>query len=490
MSLGLLFLARAGVPAVRATASPPRVLVVLAEFPEYSHLASRLQLSRLMFGTVGLYFSEVSYGKFLLDGNVTDWITLPRVYQQYTNGSQFDSEQVARDSFTVASRTYNLTEFGFFVLVLSFYPSGTGDYIALKDPIITSTGTVRGFSVLEEDSDWTGYARAVALSFGLWKIDTRINGLGFLDIAAQGSGDMSAWSKRFLGWINDSQVLSYDLPPSRTISSIDSIEQPSAGYYAISIGTGVGQYFLEARKPVGYDQPNPAEEGIAVLFIPEGNAAISLKTLLVPDSPSKSVFLDLASDLSFVALNETRSGFLVLIGSVQDGRGAQRTLYILSEAESSIQAAEDGNRVAGLDLAEQLDSDAHDLFAEGRFQEAAALAASAQTTAQAAVVPPDYSQSLALIAQAESLGTQVQSLSLHGTDVVIYGNSQLRLAKQSFIAKNFTVARQQAQAAIDAYNKAKQIAFTDSIIGWVSDISLIIPVLILAVVLRHQLRSG
>jgi hypothetical protein len=489
-SLCLLFLASSGVPSVGASAVPSTVLVVLAEFPEYPHLASRSQISHLIFGTVGHYFGNVSYGRFELGGNVTEWITLPRVYQQYTSGSHFDSEAVARDAFSAASRTYNLTSFGFFVLVLSFYPSGTSDYITLNVPVNTISGTVTRFSVLEEDSDWTGYAHAIALSIGLWKVNSRISGLGSLDIAAQGSGDMSAWSKRFLGWINDSQVLTYGLPPGRTISNIDSIEQASAGYYAISIDIGVGQYFLEARKPIGYDQVNPADNGIVVLFIPQGNGSISQRMLLVPDSPSKSVFLDLTSDLSLVALNQTRSGFLVLIGRVQDGRDAQRTLYLLSQADSSIQAAEDGNRVAGLDLAQQLDSSAHELFTEGRFQEAAALASSAQTTAQGAVIPPDYSQSVALIAQAESLASQVQGLSSHSTGVVVYGNSQLQLAKASFIAKNFTIARQQAQAAIDAYNRAKQIALTDSILEWVSDASLIVPVVLLAIVLRYQLRSS
>ena len=431
----------------------------------------------------------MSYGKLILGGNVTEWITLPRVYQQYLVGGQFDSEQVARDSFSVASHAYNLTSFGSYLLVLSFYP-GSGDYITLKTPVMTGTGTVGGFSVLEEDSDWTGYARAVALSIGLWKVSSRISGLGSLDIAAQGSGDMSAWSKLYLGWINDSQIVSYQIPPSRIISSIDAIEQPSAGHYAIMIDAGVGEYFLEARKPVGYDQLNAGDKGISVLFIPEGNASISVRALLVPYSASKSTFLDLSADLSFVALNETESGFLVLIGSVQDGRDAQRTLYLLSQADASIQAAKDGNRVAGLDLAEQLDKDAQKLFSEARFQEAAALAGSAQTTAQAAEVPPDYTQSLNLIAQAESLQSQVQGLSPHSIDAVTYGNSQVELAKQSFIAKNFTLARQQAQAAIDAYNRAKQIAVTDSVFQWVSNISLIIPVVLLAAVLRHQLRSG
>lgn len=491
-SLSLLFLLHPIVQTVWAStpSGTQSILVVLAEFPEYPHLANRAQVSHVLFGTVGHYFSQVSYGKLILSGNITEWITLPRVYQQYRVGDQFDLEQVARDSFSVASHVYNLTSFESYMLVLSFYPSSSGDYINLKAPVITSSGTVGGFSVLEEDSDWTGYARAVALSIGLWKVSSRISGLGSLDITAQGTGDMSAWSKLYLGWINDSQILSYQVPPSRIISGIDAIEQPSSGHYAISVGAGVGEYFLEARKPVGYDQLNAGDEGVSVLFIPEGNASISLRALLVTYSASKSIFLDPAADLSFVALNETASGFLVLIGSVQDGRDAQRTLYLISQADASIQAAEDGNRVAGLDLAEQLDKDARSLFTEGRFQEAAALAGSAQTTAQAAEVPPDYTQALTLIAQAESIQSQVQDLSSHSNDEVAYGNSQVELAKQSFIAKNFTLARQQAQAAIDAYNAAKQISFTDSVLQWVSNISLIIPVVLLAVVLRHQLRSG
>jgi hypothetical protein len=463
---------------------------VLTQFPEYPHLASRSQISRIFFGTVGHYFSEVSYGKLSLSGNVTDWITLPRVYQEYASRNQFDSEQVARDAFFAASHIYNLTSFDAFILVLSFYPSGTVDYVVLKEPIITATGIAHAFSILEEDSDWTGYARATALSIGLWRVSSRINGLGSLDIAAQGSGDMSAWSKLYLGWINGSQVLTYKVAPTRVIFRIDVIEQLSAGYYAASIETGVGQYFLEARSPVGYDQLNAAEKGIAVLFIPEGNASISLGALLVPYSVSKSVFLDLASDLSFIALNETSSGYTVLIGNVQDGRDAQRTLYLISQADSSIQGAEGENRVAGLDLAEQLVNGARSLFTEGRFQEAAALAASAQTTAQGAVVPAEYEQSLALIAQAESLSSEVQGISSGGQEAVAYGNSELQLAKQSFIAKNFTIARQEAQAAIDSYNRAKQISLSDSILGWVSNLSLAVPVIVLVVVLRHQLRSS
>jgi len=128
---------------------------------------------------------------------------------------------------------------------------------------------------------------------------------------------------------------------------------------------------------------------------------------------------------------------------------------------------------------------------KGRFQEAAALAVSSQTTAQNAMVPPDYTRSIALIAQAEGLRDHVQALrSAKSAELTSYGNNQLNLAKQSFIAKNFTLARQEAQEAIDAYNRAKQIDFDESIVAWLGNISLIVPVMILVILLRHQLRSG
>lgn len=467
-------------------------LLVLVEFPDYPHLASRSQISHLFLNTVSHYFTEISYGKLSLNGNVTNWITLPQLYAHYAPAGNFDIERVAKDSFSVASQNWNLTSFNDFVLVLSFYPDSTGEFIMPKNPVITTTGTVRGFAVVEEDQDWPAYAHALSLSMGLWKWENRIVGLRSLDIGAGGSGDMSGWSKLQLGWINDTQVLSSVIPPAKVIHSVNSIENAGGRIYAIRIFTGEGEYFLEARQPIGYDQLNRDDHGVAVLFIPENtNLSISFRAFLEPESVSKATYLDLGFDLSFTVLNETATEFSVLVGSVQDGRDAQRALYTISQADSAIQIAEGENRIAGLDLAQQLTNNAHDLFTEGRFQEATALASSAQITAQAAVVPPDYGQSIALIAQAEALRIQVQGVSsMREADLLNYGNTQLQLAQQSFIAKDFTLSRQQAQAAIDTYNSAKQIEVTDQILKWVSIISLTVPVIILAIVLRYQLRGN
>ena len=62
------------------------------------------------------------------------------------------------------------------------------------------------FAVVEEDRDWSAYAHAFALSLGLWRLQAQLAGLGTNRHGSNGDGDMSAWSKLALGWINDSQV--------------------------------------------------------------------------------------------------------------------------------------------------------------------------------------------------------------------------------------------------------------------------------------------
>ena len=126
----------------------------------------------------------------------------------------------------------------------------------------------------------------------------------------------------------------------------------------------------------------------------------------------------------------------------------------------------------------------------GQFVEAEALALSAETTANGANVPSDYSQSVQLIAQADELKNQAQSLSsTQGLALATLGNAQLESAKQAFVAKNFTFAKQDAQTAIDLFNRAKQLDFTDRVVGILSNLALIIPVAVLVYAIRYQLKS-
>jgi hypothetical protein len=469
-----------------------RVLLVLADFPEYQHLSSRSDITHLFFGVVARYFTDVSYGRLSINGNSTDWITLPKLYDQYkVLGGQPDILAIAKDAFLAASQTFNFTSFDETYLVLSFYPSLTADYIQPPKQIPTKTGFVPAFAVVEEDRDWSAYARGFALSISLWNYRTQLTGLGQLDVASSGAGDMSAWSKLLLGWINDSEVLTVVAPPTKQIVTVSPIEAAQAQTYALRIYLGQDKdYFIEVREPLGYDRNNLQGYGVVVLYVPPSNASLQFKTALQPNNVGTAIFLDSEADLSVVVLNQTQTGFRLLIGGVQDGRDAQRTLYASSRATLAIQAAESENRINGLDLAKQLATNAYSLFTLGRFQEAAALAVSAETTANSASVPPEYSESVQLISMAEGLKNETVGLvSLQSLALVAQGKIQLDAAKQAFNAKNFTLAMRSAQGSIDLFNRAKQIDFTERIFGWVSTLALAIPVAILAYALRYQLKS-
>jgi hypothetical protein len=152
--------------------------------------------------------------------------------------------------------------------------------------------------------------------------------------------------------------------------------------------------------------------------------------------------------------------------------------------------AESQNRIDGLDLAERLYSNAHTLFTLGRFSEAEALAVSSETTANGAIVPSDYGAAVQLIASADDVKSGVQTLSTQQSQaLIVLGNAKLETAKQAFVAKNFTIAKENAQAAIDLFNRAKQLDLTDRVLAWLSDLALIVPVAILVYAIRYQLRS-
>jgi hypothetical protein len=469
------------------------VLLVLSEFPEFQHLSSRLEISRLFFGQVARYFADVSYGKLAIEGNTTEWITLPRLYDQYLLPSQQpDLSAIARDSFSTAAQTFNFTSFNQVLLVLSFYPSLTTDYITLPNQIATRTGSVSAFAVIEEDRDWSAYSRSVALMLGLWTDRYRLSGLGLFDIVASGQGDMSSLSKISLGWINDTQITTM-AAPIRRILFINPIETTEATNLAVRVvlPQPSDQYLIEARQPLGYDSDALQEYGVVILSVPSSqNVSVQIRGVLRPGDVGTAIFRDLTEDLSIIALNQTQAGFWILIGRLQDWRDAQRALYALSRASDAINAAESQNKIDGLDLARRLVANANTQLSSGSFREAEALALSAETTAAGANIPPDYYQSVQLITQAEDLKTEAQALlSSQSVELAARGSIELENAKQAFIAKNFTNAKQSAQAAIDLFNKAKQVDLTERIMDILGDIALMIPIAVLAYALRYQLKS-
>jgi hypothetical protein len=477
----------------QCTCGQKKVLLVLADFPEYQHISSREEITALFFKTVSRYFFDVSYGMVLITGNATDWISLPKLYSQYVSGSlQTGVLNIADDAFHLASESFNFTDFDYVFLVLSFYPSLTGDYVTtLKTPISTKSGTVSGFGVIEEDRDWTGYAHAFALALGLWRLQSVLSGIGSYDLAASGTGDMSSWSKVALGWINSSRIVTAEVPASRIII-LDPLEDPSANplVLQVNLGDGAGEYWVEVRESIGYDRSNLQDYGAVVNYVAPTNSSIQFEKVLQPDVISKAVFIDTAADLSMVALNVTQGRFRLLLGNEQDGRDAQSGVYAMSRAQDAIQFAETQNRFNGLALATTLLANAHILFSLGRFTDADALAVSAETTGNRATVPSDFSQAAQLLESAESLKNSTSYVnSRQAIALVQQANEQLKLAKNAFDLRDFSTARQDAQAAIDMFNRAKQMQLYETILIWLSNIVLIVPVIILALVLRYQLKG-
>ena len=471
-----------------------KTLLVLAEFPEYPHLSSQEEINSLFFSKVARYFYDMSYGRFAVSGNSTSWITLPRLYSQYVgSGLNQGVMNMAKDAFNFASKSYNMAAFDFVFLVLSFYPSLTGDFIPnYGHPIGTGSGMVAGFAVIEEDRDWSAYAHAFALSLGLWHIQSQLSGLGTNDLSANGDGEMSTWSRAALGWINDSQVLSMDASAAGEIGTIDPVEDPGVDALAlrISMGGSAGEYWVEVRQPLGYDRNNLQDYGALVTYIPPSNASIQFRKVLQPDIISKAIFLDPTSDISIVVLNVTVDRFRLLVGDAEVGRDAEIAIYAISRAQDSVQSAESETRFQNLDLAQKLLVNAHELFSLGKFSDANALAVSAETTADAATVPPDYPQTVQLLGTAEGLkNTTSPSGSYPSSSLIQQANAQLDMANQAFELRDFSTAKGAAQSAIDLFNKARQMELYGTILSWLTNLVLILPVVILAFALRYQLKG-
>lgn len=471
-----------------------KALLVLADFPEYPHLSESTEIKTVFFNKVARYFHDVSYGRLLVIGNSTDWIRLPNLYSQYA-GSDLRTRvvNIAQDAFYSASQSFNITSFDSLILVLSFYPSLTGDFVTgYEHSIATKTGLVSGFAVVEENSDWSAYAHAFALSLGLWHVQDQLSGMGANDLAASGQGDMSVWSKAQLGWINDSQILTEDAPGSSSIVTLDPLEAPSSDLLAIRIHLGVipGEYWVEVRQSLGYDRNNLQDYGAVISYVRSGNLPIQIRKTLQPDILSKAVFLDPNVDLSIIVLNATLGRFRLLVGDEENGRDAQTALYAMSRAQEAIQTAETQNRFETLNLSQQLLANSHLLFDQGKFRDSGALAVSAETTADSATVPQDYTDAAQLIAAAQALKNETLSVGPESSLLVREANAELDMATHAFEDRDFALAEQAAQSAISLYDRAKQMQLYESILTLIGDVVLILPVIILIFALRYQLKRS
>jgi len=313
-----------------------------------------------------------------------------------------------------------------------------------------------------------------------------------LDLAAGGTGDISSWSKFMMGWVNRSQILTVDVPGSR-IFTLAPLENPGTNPMALqlNLGRAAGEYWVEVREDIGYDRSSLPDYGAFVYYISPTNSSIQYKKTLQPEIISEAVFIDPSFDLAIIALNVTQGGmYQLFVGDEQDGRNAQITIYAIDRAQAAITEAETENRFEGLDLAQSLLSKAQGLLALGSFTDANALAVSAETTANDATVPPDYSQAAQLLLTAESLRNDTANQNSANGGLLQQADMQLDSAMNAFQARDFAAAAEDAQSAISLYNQVKQMQLLDTVFSLLGNLALLVPVLVLAFALRYQLKRS
>lgn len=97
----------AGTEQRRAVTGPQRTIVILIEFPDVKHSTPPEIIHARLFTELDQWIREVSYGKAWLEGNTTEWITLPKPFSHYfpnypyriSLGGVVDDGLIAADPF-------------------------------------------------------------------------------------------------------------------------------------------------------------------------------------------------------------------------------------------------------------------------------------------------------------------------------------------------------------------------------------------------------
>ena len=287
-----------------------KVLVIAVAFSDVKPTMTIAELRKEWFGTVPTYYSEVSYGKLRIQGDMYGWYTLPNTQAHYgrdckgindpdCSGTN-QSWKIANDTILLAQKDVNFANYDYFM----FVHSGEGQETSqLKTDIwsvtyfnasvTTPTNTLTKFSIVPEieaapnvaNGDW---CVEFAHLLGIPDLYDASNGpnkgksiLGPWELMDKGSwnGDppgslpahMTAWPKTQLGFISGSLlatasggVSTYEIDPTEiTSNNIHAVKVP------LNVSPSASQYYLvEVRKQIGFDAALPAS-GVLITYVDE-----------------------------------------------------------------------------------------------------------------------------------------------------------------------------------------------------------------------------
>ena len=296
-------------PAIEPAVGIVRVLVIAVAFADVNYTLNITRLTKNYLGMLSTYYSEISYGKLMVEGEVHGWYKLRFPKAHYGRDCKGindpdcsgvnQSWQIAQDTVPLAEKDVDFRKFNYFVFIhsgrgqeTSQMPDDIWSVTYLNASIETNSITLTRFNIVPELESPPSVPNGVwcvefAHNLGIPDLYNTANGpnnakpiLGPWELMDKGSwnGDppgslpahMTAWPKIQLGFINGSELATVSSEGNFTFN-IDPTEIASPNIHAIKIPISDGvnptrYYLVEVRKQTGFDSALPAE-GVLITYV-------------------------------------------------------------------------------------------------------------------------------------------------------------------------------------------------------------------------------
>jgi immune inhibitor A len=279
-----------------------KVLVLLVEFENRKHQTEPNYFKNLLFSTgvnysMRDYFYEVSGGKLIIEGHVTEWTTLVE-YENYlverNNGETTwidpDSEKIVFDALENGHENNLLPGFSYdYFDTLIVVGAGTGFNRTLKyedisphrgplnKHIVLGNNLIDHYIMINElpEYDLGGYCHEFAHELGLpdlYADDGQsivvgrwcLMGAGSYNNGGRNPSHLSAWCKWKLGWVKTQEINGqpdfYEIPSINSEKIIYRLNVPYSN--------GKEYYLIENRQQTGFDKDIPGN-GLLIWHINE-----------------------------------------------------------------------------------------------------------------------------------------------------------------------------------------------------------------------------
>lgn len=322
-------------PVLQGTMGEQRVGVILVNFQDdSSQPVTQAAMDDLVFGDVGNFYWENSFGQTWLTGNTWGWYTIP------VSKTVCDTDRIATEADNAAAAAgVNLAQYARMVYVFPNNACGwAGAGSSGGSPTRVFINGPRPYTVIAHEM---GHAFGLLHAQGL---DCDTGSLGEVcttrsygdpaDVMGSGKGHFSAYHKERLGWIGDGLDSAVQTVVSSGNYQLAPYASSGSGTKGLRVAKGVDSvsgkptwYYIEYRLPLGFDA-----------LINETASSNLTNSLLIhagaPDDLSSIVLLDTTPNSDTASWSyDFRDGALALGRSYSDP-AAGVTISLIAQDES------------------------------------------------------------------------------------------------------------------------------------------------------------